>query len=1160
MPQRPADKFKHDGAAQALQVAIFYAILGGAYILLSDFVADKLAQTTHFPFIQTFKGIGFIIVTAVGLYALLLLHLRHVNRLVEERIQKDFALLAALDRFPGPTAIFADEGSVSYVNSYSTDLLRLGTAELQTMPNARTWFEDRFIGLRQLMESAFSTGEPSTGELRFETDDQQSHYMVTLVPTSSSERKVKTVIMLAYDISARKSSAIRRDVQRRELRQIIDLIPNFVFAKDSEGRYILANKAFCRFYNASPQQVIGQTIESLLPYEVLKNEMQEQDREVILHGKTVFRASQTVTGADGQQRTFQVTKIPFRTTADNSNAIMCVAIDITEQLRREAEIHKSRQQFSALVEHSLDALFVYDQEETITLVNERASRLINKPAAELIGKKLSLVLLGERLQGAQLPLFQNGMNFQMAMNGADDDSTPVEIRVGRLPGDDNPAFLAEIRDISERLRVEREGLILSRLGIDLSGSRNPAETGRSLFNAVCSRLQVDAFFFAIRISGKSRFRYKLIADRVNGEMKFYPDFDLEIPVDSPGADFYDGQPKLVLHEQTEDSSTLFPFGESDQVAKTLMFVPVTVGEQVVALLSVQSYSARAYTHADLDLLQRMANMAAPALESAQADQRANIFARLGRQLGAAQTAEDVAEHAAAMADELTGWDCCVVAVYAPEDDTIIYIYLADVIDGERKRLFEPNPFKKPRGFAERVLNEGPFLVLRDKPPEEGEYLPLSRSPQPSLSMIWVPIPGENGPTGFISLQSYMHQAYDEKDLETTWALAEHCGSALNRTASQELLRYTEERYRLAIESTGAAAYQMDYLTREYLFMGQQIESITGYPAESFSVELWKNITLEMKVDSNFEDQSGANNTQNFKEWRSELRIRRADGEERWLSDQAVELHNALGNAVGSLGILRDITEQKRHEIALRTSEERYALAARGANDGLWDWNLVTNKIHFSDRWGEMLGLPSDEIFDDPEEWFRHIHKEDLKTAKSLLNSHLAGTTEHFECEVRTRHKNGEYCWMLVRGVAVRDKQGNATRIAGSQTDVTERVKTQNRLLHDALHDPLTGLPNRMLLMDHLDRCLDHMRRRPDYRFALVFMDLDRFKNINDSLGHITGDKVLITTAQRLKMSIGRRIWWRASQATSSPSCWIMLRMKTKFWKLSPVPSKSWPNP
>ncbi len=112
----------------------------------------------------------------------------------------------------------------------------------------------------------------------------------------------------------------------------------------------------------------------------------------------------------------------------------------------------------------------------------------------------------------------------------------------------------------------------------------------------------------------------------------------------------------------------------------------------------------------------------------------------------------------------------------------------------------------------------------------------------------MPIPGENGPTGFISLQSYAHQAYDDNDMETTWALAEHCGAALNRTASQELLRYREERYRLAIESTGAAAYQLDYSTQEYLFMGRQIEAITGYPAESFTAELWKEITLEMHAD------------------------------------------------------------------------------------------------------------------------------------------------------------------------------------------------------------------------------------------------------------------------------------------------------------------------
>src|SRR5690606_7312835 len=106
-------------------------------------------------------------------------------------------------------------------------------------------------------------------------------------------------------------------------------------------------------------------------------------------------------------------------------------------------------------------------------------------------------------------------------------SKPVEIRVGTLPGADEGAYLAEIRDISERLRSEREGILLSRLGVDLSAARDAAEIGKAVFAAVRAYMPMDAFFFAIRVSGKSRFRHKVTADTVDGELKFFPEFDYE---------------------------------------------------------------------------------------------------------------------------------------------------------------------------------------------------------------------------------------------------------------------------------------------------------------------------------------------------------------------------------------------------------------------------------------------------------------------------------------------------------------------------------------------------------------------------------------------------------------------------------------------------------
>lgn len=211
----------------------------------------------------------------------------------------------------------------------------------------------------------------------------------------------------------------------------------------------------------------------------------------------------------------------------------------------------------------------------------------------------------------------------------------------------------------------------------------------------------------------------------------------------------------------------------------------------------------------------------------------------------------------------------------------------------------------------------------------------------------------------------------------------------------------------------------------------------------------------------------------------------------------------------------------KHSIArkLRESEERYALAARAANDGIWDWNLKTNEIYYSIRWKDMLGYKENEISTGPNEWFNRIFPDEQKKVQAELVSHLKGLTAHFECEYRIQHSNGTYLWALSRGLAVRDAKGTAYRMAGSQSDITARKLAEERLAHDAVHDALTGLPNRVLFMDRLKNRLERTKRNPDDLFAVMFIDLDRFKVVNDSLGHAVGDQLLITIANRLKQCL-----------------------------------------
>jgi diguanylate cyclase (GGDEF)-like protein/PAS domain S-box-containing protein len=201
------------------------------------------------------------------------------------------------------------------------------------------------------------------------------------------------------------------------------------------------------------------------------------------------------------------------------------------------------------------------------------------------------------------------------------------------------------------------------------------------------------------------------------------------------------------------------------------------------------------------------------------------------------------------------------------------------------------------------------------------------------------------------------------------------------------------------------------------------------------------------------------------------------------------------------------------------SRERFALALRGANDGIWDWDLRTGDIYFSSRWYEILGFESLAFEPTPDAWFERVHPEDLAKLMAEFRPDVSSASKPFELELRIRNANDDYIWALTRGRAECDDDGKAYRFAGSISDISKRKRAEIQLRNDALHDSLTGLPNRTLLMEHLEKAIARSKRNGSYAFAVLFIDLDRFKVVNDSLGHISGDRLLVSVACQLQRLI-----------------------------------------
>ncbi|NLT55881.1 MAG: EAL domain-containing protein [Actinomycetales bacterium] len=204
---------------------------------------------------------------------------------------------------------------------------------------------------------------------------------------------------------------------------------------------------------------------------------------------------------------------------------------------------------------------------------------------------------------------------------------------------------------------------------------------------------------------------------------------------------------------------------------------------------------------------------------------------------------------------------------------------------------------------------------------------------------------------------------------------------------------------------------------------------------------------------------------------------------------------------------------------IQVSEERHALAAEAANDGLWDWDLTEDAVYYSTRWKALLGYTEDEVGATPDEWLKRIHPDDRSAVDRALADHFAGRTATIELEHQLRCADGGYRWMLTQGRSVLDEAGQVRRVVGSMTDITVRKRLEERLRHDASYDVLTGLPNRAFFLERLGQAISRSRRYPGYTFAVVFLDLDSFKVVNDSLGHQIGDELLVQVAKRLTTEV-----------------------------------------
>ncbi len=221
---------------------------------------------------------------------------------------------------------------------------------------------------------------------------------------------------------------------------------------------------------------------------------------------------------------------------------------------------------------------------------------------------------------------------------------------------------------------------------------------------------------------------------------------------------------------------------------------------------------------------------------------------------------------------------------------------------------------------------------------------------------------------------------------------------------------------------------------------------------------------------------------------------------------------------------RFLLEEKVRErtAQLAENEERLRLALEASHQGSYDVDLTTGNVLVSPHYALMLGYDPSEFQESVEKWRSRLHPEERELIFAIFEDFIMDRIHCYQVEFRQQKATGEWIWILSLGkIITRDNQGRALRMLGTHTDITERKQAEAKIQQLAYYDSLTGLPNRLLLFDRVEKAISKAKK-DNYYGAVLFIDLDRFKNLNDARGHAAGDRLLAEVAIRLKMALGNQ--------------------------------------